>query len=53
LMGALVASFLLAAVSSFVSFYVSTAWSPTTFYLALFLILLFRPQGLFGKKVEE
>ena len=53
LMGALVASFLLAAVSSFVSFYVSTAWSPITFYLALFIILLFRPQGLFGKKVEE
>ena len=27
-------------------------WSPVTFYLALFLILLFRPQGLLGKKPE-
>ncbi len=52
LMGALVSSFLLAAASSFVNFYIASAWSPITFYLALFLILLFRPQGLFGKKVE-
>ncbi len=52
LMGALVSSLLLAAISSYVSFYINTAWSPITFYLALFLILLFRPQGLFGKKVE-
>ena len=52
LVGALVSSFLLATAASFVSFYVSTTWSPITFYLALFLILLFRPQGLFGKKVE-
>jgi branched-chain amino acid transport system permease protein len=52
LIGALVSSFLLATISSFVSFYIGAAWSPITFYLALFLILLFRPQGLFGKKVE-
>jgi branched-chain amino acid transport system permease protein len=52
LMGALVSSLLLATVSSFVSFYIGSSWSPITFYLALFLILLFRPQGLFGKKVE-
>lgn len=52
LMGALVSSFLLAAASAYVNFYVGSAWSPITFYLALFLILLFRPQGLFGKKVE-
>lgn len=52
LMGALVSSFLLAAASAFVNFYIASAWSPITFYLALFLILLFRPQGLFGKKVE-
>ena len=52
LMGALVSSFLLATVSAFVTFYIGSAWSAVTFYLALFLILLFRPQGLFGKKVE-
>jgi branched-chain amino acid transport system permease protein len=52
LLGALISSFLLATISSFVSFYIASAWSPVTFYLALFLILLFRPQGLLGKKVE-
>ncbi len=52
LVGALVSSFLLATAASFVSFYWGATWAPITFYLALFLILLFRPQGLFGKKVE-
>jgi branched-chain amino acid transport system permease protein len=52
LVGALVSSFILATAASFVSFYIGATWSPITFYLALFLILLFRPQGLFGKKVE-
>lgn len=52
LIGALVSSFLLAVASSYVNFYVGSIWSPITFYLALFIILLFRPQGLFGKKLE-
>jgi branched-chain amino acid transport system permease protein len=52
LMGAMLSSFLLAVVASFVSFYIGPSWAPITFYLALFLILLFRPQGLLGKKVE-
>jgi len=52
LVGALVSSFLLATAASFVSFYWGATWAPITFYLALFLILLFRPQGLFGKKVR-
>jgi branched-chain amino acid transport system permease protein len=52
LMGALLSSFLLAIVAAFVSFYIGPTWSPITFYLSLFLILLFRPQGLLGKKAE-
>jgi len=52
LVGALVSSFLLATAAAYVNFYLGAAWSPITFYLSLFLILLFRPQGLFGKKVE-
>jgi branched-chain amino acid transport system permease protein len=52
LVGALVSSFLLATAAAFVNFYFGATWSPITFYLALFLILLFRPQGLFGKKAE-
>lgn len=52
LLGALVGAFLLAVASAYVGFYFGPTWSPITFYLVLFLILLFRPQGLFGKKVE-
>jgi len=52
LMGSLVASFLLATAAAFVNFYFGASYAPITFYLALFLILLFRPQGLFGKEVE-
>lgn len=52
LLGALVGAFLLAAAATFVSFYFGPTWSPVTFYLALFIILLVRPQGLFGKKAE-
>ncbi len=52
LMGALVGAMLLAISSTFVSHFFGPTWSPVTFYLALFLILMFRPQGLFGKKME-
>jgi branched-chain amino acid transport system permease protein len=52
LLGALVGAFVLAIASAFVSFYFGPTWSPITFFLALFIILLFRPQGLFGKPGE-
>jgi branched-chain amino acid transport system permease protein len=52
LMGAMLSSFLLAVIASYVSFYWGPTWAPITFYLALFLILLFRPQGLLGKKMD-
>lgn len=50
--GALVGAMLLAVASAYVSFYFGPTWSPITFFLALFLILLFRPEGLMGKKME-
>lgn len=50
--GTLVAAFLLSIAAAYVSFYVGLQWSPITFLLALFIILLVRPQGLFGKKME-
>lgn len=52
LTGALVGSFILAISAAYVSFYAGPTWSTITFFLALFLILLFRPQGMFGKKAE-
>ena len=39
-------------IAAFVSAEFGPTWSPVTFYLALFVILLVRPQGLLGKKPE-
>lgn len=52
LLGALVGAIALAVVAAYVSNFMGPTWSPITFFLALFLILLIRPQGLFGKKLE-
>jgi branched-chain amino acid transport system permease protein len=49
LKGAVIASVVLAIASAFVSQYVGPVWSPMVFYAALFLILIIRPQGLYGK----
>jgi len=51
--GMIVASFVLTVIAAFVGAYFGATWSGITFYLALFLILLVRPQGLFGDKIEE
>jgi branched-chain amino acid transport system permease protein len=48
--GAIVGALLLAVLAGFVSNAFGATWSPMTFYLALFAILLIRPQGLFGEK---
>jgi branched-chain amino acid transport system permease protein len=53
LIGAMLSSFLLAVIASYVTFYFGPSWAPITFYLALFLILLFRPQGLLGAKKAD
>ena len=52
LLGAIVGSLLLAVIAAFVSDQFGSTWSPLTFYLSLFVILLIRPQGLFGRKIE-
>jgi branched-chain amino acid transport system permease protein len=52
LLGALIGALSLSVLSAFVSSWYGPTWSPVTFYLALFAILLVRPQGLMGKKPE-
>lgn len=52
LKGAVVGAVILAVASAFVTDSFGPTWSPITFYLALFLVLLVRPQGLFGKVVR-
>lgn len=52
LKGAVIGALGLAVISAFVSDQVGPVWAPITFFGALFLVLLVRPQGLFGKKVR-
>jgi branched-chain amino acid transport system permease protein len=52
LLGALIGALVLSVIAAFVSSSFGPTWSPVTFYLALFVILLVRPQGLLGKKPE-
>jgi branched-chain amino acid transport system permease protein len=52
LAGTIVAAMLLSITAGVVSNALGPTWSPATFYLALFVILMVRPQGLFGKKAE-
>jgi branched-chain amino acid transport system permease protein len=51
--GVIVGSLILSIVAAFVGAYIGSTWSTMTFFLALFVILLVRPQGLFGDKIEE
>jgi len=53
LMGTIVGAFVLSIVAAFVGTYAGATWSTMTFFLALFLVLLIRPQGLFGDPVES
>jgi branched-chain amino acid transport system permease protein len=52
IMGTVLASFLLSVLAAFVGAYIGATWSTMTFFLAHFLILRVRPQGLFGEKPE-
>jgi branched-chain amino acid transport system permease protein len=52
LKGAVVGALVLAVMSSFVSDVIGAVWAPITFFGALFVILIVRPQGLFGKKAR-
>jgi branched-chain amino acid transport system permease protein len=47
--GALVGGIGLAIIAAYVTDIFGPTWSQMTFYVALFIVLLIRPQGLFGK----
>jgi branched-chain amino acid transport system permease protein len=50
LFGSLAGGVILGLTESIVGYYFGSDWSPTVAYFALVLILLLRPQGLFGRK---
>ncbi|MDH3426714.1 MAG: branched-chain amino acid ABC transporter permease [Acidimicrobiia bacterium] len=52
LKGAVIGALSLAVAAAFVTDQFGPDWSPMTFYLALFVILMVRPQGLFGKALR-
>jgi branched-chain amino acid transport system permease protein len=52
LKGAVIGALLLAVAGSLVGSQFGSTWAPMTFFLALFLILLVRPRGLFGKELR-
>ena len=52
LAGTIVGAMLLSIAAAVVSDLLGPTWSPATFFLALFGILMVRPQGLFGKRPE-
>lgn len=52
ILGTVVAALMLSVIAAFVGTWIGATWSTLTFFLALFLILLVRPQGLFGEKPE-
>ena len=52
ILGTVVAAYLLSIVAAFVGFFFGATWYSLTFFLALFVVLLVRPQGLFGEKPE-
>jgi branched-chain amino acid transport system permease protein len=52
ILGAVVAAFALSLVAAFVGTWIGSTWSTMTFFLALFVVLLVRPQGLFGERPE-
>jgi branched-chain amino acid transport system permease protein len=52
LRGALVGGIVLATAAAFVSRGFGPTWSPITFYLALFVTLMVKPEGLFGRRAR-
>ena len=53
LVGTIVGAFVLSIIAAFVGTYAGATWSTLTFFIALFVILLVRPQGLFGDASES
>ncbi|WP_424971788.1 branched-chain amino acid ABC transporter permease [Dinoroseobacter sp. S76] len=52
ILGTVVGALVLSVLAAFTGAYFGATWSTMVFFVALFLVLLLRPQGLFGEKSE-
>jgi len=49
--GPVVAAYIIGFASNFISFYISSVWSDSILYVLILITILFKPNGLFGKKI--
>ena len=53
LAGALVGALILGLAETLTATYISLQWSTLIFYAVIMVVLLFRPQGLFGSRLRQ
>jgi branched-chain amino acid transport system permease protein len=51
--GAIVGGLFLGVIENFAAAYISVPYKDAVAFIVLFLVLIFRPQGIFGEKVSE
>lgn len=51
--GPVIAAYIIGFASNFISFYISSIWSDSILYLLILMAMLFKPNGLFGKKTVK
>lgn len=51
--GPVVAAYIIGFASNFISFYISSIWSDSILYVLILITILFKPNGLFGKKIVK
>lgn len=51
--GPVIAAYIIGFASNFISFYISSIWSDSILYLLILTVILFKPNGLFGKQIVK
>jgi len=51
--GPVIAAYIIGFASNLISFYISSIWSDSILYLMILTLILFKPNGLFGKKIVK
>lgn len=51
--GPVIAAYIIGFASNFISFYISSIWSDSILYILILAVILFKPNGLFGKKIVK